>query len=157
MYETMKQSFASHANIEVILDRRRRERRWETIPIEVNRRARERRAANIDALLQQLGWVVVEQTGAPELNYTSSEITDGGVGQRASRLSVWLWGQRGRVLSVFLELCRHRVAQAPRLPGQPLELRRSSHGSAILTTDVTDGFEVGEQFVAEGEQLSQHG
>jgi hypothetical protein len=67
MYETMKQSFAGHADIEVILDRRRRERRWETIPIEVNRRARERRAANIDALLQQLGWVVVEQTGAPEL------------------------------------------------------------------------------------------
>ena len=68
MYETMKHSFAGHADIEVILDRRRRERRWETIPIEVNRRARERRATNIDALLQQLGWVVVEQTGAPEPN-----------------------------------------------------------------------------------------
>ena len=64
IYETMKQSFAGHADIEVTLDRRRRERRWQTIPIEVNRRARERRAANIDALLQQLGWVVVEQTGA---------------------------------------------------------------------------------------------
>src|SRR3989442_14650689 len=71
--------------------------------------------------------------------------------------SVWLWGQRGRFLSVFLELCRHRVTQAPRLPGQPLELQRSSHGPAILTTDVADGFEVGEQFVEEGEQLSQHG
>ena len=67
MYETMKQSFAGHADIEVILDRRRRERRWEAIPIEVNRRARERRAANIDALLQQLGWVVVEQTGGRNL------------------------------------------------------------------------------------------
>jgi hypothetical protein len=61
MYETMKQSFAGHAHIEVILDRRRRERRWQTIPIEVNRRARERRAAGIDALLRHLGWVVVEQ------------------------------------------------------------------------------------------------
>jgi hypothetical protein len=60
-YETMKQSFGGHADIGVILDRRRRERRWQTIPIEVNRRARERRAANIDALLRQLGWVVVEQ------------------------------------------------------------------------------------------------
>jgi hypothetical protein len=68
MYETMKQSFAGHAGIEVLLDRRRRERRWEAIPIVVNRRARERRAANIDALLQQLGWVVVEQTGAPEVS-----------------------------------------------------------------------------------------
>jgi hypothetical protein len=61
MYETVKHSFAGHADIEVILDRRRRERRWQTIPIEVNRRARERRAANIDALLRQLAWVVVEQ------------------------------------------------------------------------------------------------
>jgi hypothetical protein len=60
-YETMKQSFGGHADIEVILDRRRRERRWQTIPIEANRRARERRAANIDTLLRQLGWVVVKQ------------------------------------------------------------------------------------------------
>jgi hypothetical protein len=60
MYERMKQSFAGHADIEVILDRRRRERRWQTIPIEANRRARERRAANIEALLRQLAWVVVE-------------------------------------------------------------------------------------------------
>jgi hypothetical protein len=60
-YETMKHSFVGHADIEVILDRRRRERRWQAIPIEANRRARERRAANIDTLLRQLGWVVVEQ------------------------------------------------------------------------------------------------
>ena len=60
-YETMKESFAGHADIEVILDRRRRERRWQSIPIEVNRRTRERRAANIDTLLRQLGWVVVER------------------------------------------------------------------------------------------------
>jgi len=60
-YETMKQSFAGHADIEVIVDRRRRERRWQTIPIEVNRRAGERRATDIDALLAQLGWVIVEQ------------------------------------------------------------------------------------------------
>ena len=61
MYETMKQSFADHADIAVIADRRRRERRWQTIPIEVNRRAKERRTADIDALLRQLGWVIVEQ------------------------------------------------------------------------------------------------
>jgi hypothetical protein len=60
-YETMKHSFAGHADIAVILDRRRRERRWQTIPIGANRRARERRAADIDTLLRQLGWVVVEQ------------------------------------------------------------------------------------------------
>ena len=61
MYATMKESFAGHADIEVVLDRRRRERRWETIPIEVNRRVKERRVADIDALLRQLGWVVVGQ------------------------------------------------------------------------------------------------
>ena len=29
--------------------------------VEVNRRARERRAASVDALLRQLGWVVMEK------------------------------------------------------------------------------------------------
>ncbi len=40
---------------------------------------------------------------------------------------------------------------------QPLDLRRSSRRPAILTTDVADGFEVGEQLVEEGEQFRQHG
>jgi hypothetical protein len=57
----MKENFAGHADIEVILDRRRRERRWQTIPIGANRRVRERRATNLDVLLRQLGWVVVVQ------------------------------------------------------------------------------------------------
>ncbi len=59
MYESLKQSFAGHADVDVILNRRRRERRWQTIPIQIDRRARERRTLNIDALLRQLGWVVV--------------------------------------------------------------------------------------------------
>jgi hypothetical protein len=61
VYEALKESFAGHADIDVILDRRRRERRWQTIPIEVDRRGRERRAGDIATLLRQLGWVVVEQ------------------------------------------------------------------------------------------------
>ncbi len=61
MFETMKQSFAGHAQIEVILDRRRRERRWQILPIDVNRRAGERRLLEIEALLRQLNWVVVEK------------------------------------------------------------------------------------------------
>jgi len=61
MYETMKRSFAGHADVEVVLDRRRRERRWQTIPIAINRRAKERRTMDIDVLLRQLGWVIVEQ------------------------------------------------------------------------------------------------
>jgi len=60
-YEPLKQSFARHADIDEILDRRRRERRWQAIPIDVDRRARERRTMDIAALLRQLGWVVVEQ------------------------------------------------------------------------------------------------
>ena len=59
MYESLKQSFAGHADIDVILNRRRRERRRQTIPIQIDRRARDRRTLNIDALLRQLGWVVV--------------------------------------------------------------------------------------------------
>jgi hypothetical protein len=61
MYQTMRESFAGHADVEVIVDRRSRERRWQTIPIEVNRRSRERRTADIDALLQRVRWVVVAQ------------------------------------------------------------------------------------------------
>ena len=64
MYETMKRSFAGHADIEVVLDRRRRERRWQIIPIAVNRRATERRTVDIDALLRRLGWVIVDSTPA---------------------------------------------------------------------------------------------
>jgi hypothetical protein len=61
MYESLKQSFARHGDIDVILDRRRRERRWQVIPIDVDRRGSERRTMDIAALLRQLGWVVVEQ------------------------------------------------------------------------------------------------
>jgi hypothetical protein len=61
MYETLKQSFARHGDIDVVLDRRRRERRWQAIPINADRRVRERRTMDIAALLRQLGWVVVEQ------------------------------------------------------------------------------------------------
>jgi hypothetical protein len=61
MYETLKQSFARHGDIDVILDRRRRERRWQAMPIRVDRRLRDRRAIDIAALLRQIGWVIVEQ------------------------------------------------------------------------------------------------
>ena len=53
--------------------------------------------------------------------------------------------------SVFLELPRHRIAQSSRLLGQPRDLRRSSRRTALLTTDIADGFEVREQLVEEGE------
>jgi hypothetical protein len=65
MYETMKQSFAGHADIEVVLDRRRRERRGQTILIEIDRRARQRRTLDIDALLRWLGWVIAERKTNP--------------------------------------------------------------------------------------------
>jgi hypothetical protein len=60
LYETIKQSFAGHRDLDVILDRRRRERRWQALPIQLNRRVGERRVANVDELLWQLGWVFVK-------------------------------------------------------------------------------------------------
>jgi hypothetical protein len=57
----MKQSFAGQADMDVILDRRHAQRRRLVLPTEVDRRLRERRSVNIDALLRQLGWVIVEQ------------------------------------------------------------------------------------------------
>jgi hypothetical protein len=60
MYATLKESFAKHADIDVILDRRQAQRR-QTLPPEVDRRMRERRSFNIDALLRRLRWVVVER------------------------------------------------------------------------------------------------
>jgi hypothetical protein len=64
MYATTKRSFAGHTDIEVVLDRRRGERRRQTLAIELNRRVSERRTMDIDALLQRLGWVIVEQTSS---------------------------------------------------------------------------------------------
>jgi len=61
MYATLKESFAKHADIDVILDRRQAQRRRQTFSPEVDRRMRERRSFNIDALLRRLRWVVVEQ------------------------------------------------------------------------------------------------
>jgi hypothetical protein len=65
MYVTLRAGFANYPNIDVVLDRRRAQRRRQTLPPEVDRRMRERRSFNIDALLRQVGWVVVEQ-GAEE-------------------------------------------------------------------------------------------
>jgi len=66
MYTTLKESFAKHADIDVILDRRRAQRRRQALPREVDRRMRERRSFNIDALLRWLRWVVVEQKADEE-------------------------------------------------------------------------------------------
>jgi hypothetical protein len=60
-YATLKQSFAGHAHIDVILDRRHAQRRRLVLPTEVDRRLRERRSFNIDALLRRLQWVIVAQ------------------------------------------------------------------------------------------------
>src|SRR3989454_10888299 len=65
MYATLKQSFARHADIDVILDRRHRERRWQTMPIESDRRARERRVGGIDAPPRRAGWGGWVQRNAP--------------------------------------------------------------------------------------------
>jgi len=60
-YATLKQSFAGRAHIDVILDRRHAQRRRLVLPTEVDRRQRDRRSFNIDALLRRLQWVIVAQ------------------------------------------------------------------------------------------------
>lgn len=60
-YNTMKQQFAGHADIDVVLDRRRAQRRRAARPTETDRRVRERRALNVEGVLKQLGWVIVER------------------------------------------------------------------------------------------------
>jgi hypothetical protein len=60
-YVRLKSGFVNYPDIDVALDRRRGQRRRQTLPPEVGRRMQERRSVNIDALLQQVGWVVVEQ------------------------------------------------------------------------------------------------
>jgi hypothetical protein len=57
----MKQSFAGHADFDVILDRRHAQRRRLVVSTEPDRRVREQRSRNVDVLLRQLGWVIVEQ------------------------------------------------------------------------------------------------
>ena len=60
-YNTVKQQFAGHADIDVILDRRRAQRRRAARPTETDRRVRERRSLNVEGVLKQLGWVIVER------------------------------------------------------------------------------------------------
>ena len=60
-YNTVKQQFAGHADIDVILDRRRAQRRRAARPTDHERRRRERRSLHIEGVLKQLGWVIVEQ------------------------------------------------------------------------------------------------
>jgi len=61
LHGSLKDRFADHADIDVILDRRHAQRRRQVIPTEVDRRLRGRRTVHIDALLRQMGWVVVER------------------------------------------------------------------------------------------------
>lgn len=64
-YATLKERFASHSDIDVILDRRHAQRRRTALPTETDRRVQERRSLKIDTVLRQLGWVVVERTNDP--------------------------------------------------------------------------------------------
>jgi hypothetical protein len=60
---TLKQTFAGDVDIDVVVDRRHRHRRRRFVaPTEGDRRVAERRLLSINAVLRQLGWVLVEQS-----------------------------------------------------------------------------------------------
>ncbi len=61
LFDYLRQSFASSDTVEVIIDRRRRPRRWRETIYPLDRRRGERRRHNIDAELQNLGWVLVRR------------------------------------------------------------------------------------------------
>ncbi|HEY7542827.1 MAG TPA: hypothetical protein VIF11_22005 [Methylomirabilota bacterium] len=60
-FATVKQRFSGQPDIEVILDRRHVQRRRAVLPTEADRRVRERRALNVEGVLRQLGWAIVER------------------------------------------------------------------------------------------------
>jgi len=61
IYATLSQVFADFPDVDVILDRRHIERREAAFPLlQGERRLRERRSVNIDALLRRAGWVLLD-------------------------------------------------------------------------------------------------
>jgi hypothetical protein len=60
-YATVKQRFCGQSDIEVILDRRRAQRRRSVLPPDADRRVGERRSLNVEGVLRRLGWAIVER------------------------------------------------------------------------------------------------
>lgn len=58
-YEFLRYAFAGHEDVEVIVDRRREQRRLDGLPAAVERRRRERRRHDISADLARQGYAVV--------------------------------------------------------------------------------------------------
>jgi len=60
-FETVHERLAGKDGVEVILDRRFRERRRDDDVPAVERRQRDRRRAHADGILDDLGWIVVRR------------------------------------------------------------------------------------------------
>ena len=61
IYATLSQVFDDFPDVDVILDRRHIERRQGAFPLfQGERRLRERRSVNVDALPRRAGWVLVD-------------------------------------------------------------------------------------------------
>jgi hypothetical protein len=61
LYEQVKAEFAGAAGVSVIRDRRRRDRRSQTLHVLAERRQSERRMRDISQALRTLGWVLVPE------------------------------------------------------------------------------------------------
>lgn len=60
VYASLRRAFVTVADVEVILDRRRGERRQSEVPPRRNLRRGDRRYLNVTRNLRDLGWVVTE-------------------------------------------------------------------------------------------------
>lgn len=64
LYETLKRSFAGEASVEIVLDRRHRERRRASSPPRVEHRTDERRIRTISRTLESNSFAVVRRLPA---------------------------------------------------------------------------------------------
>lgn len=61
LYESLRKSFADEDSVEIVLDRRRGDRRRDSLPVTEERRRGPRRTHDIANDLRRIGWAVVRR------------------------------------------------------------------------------------------------
>lgn len=62
LYQQVRAEFADMESVSVIRDRRRRDRRHQTVQVSEERRRDERRTRDVSRVLHDLGWVLVPKS-----------------------------------------------------------------------------------------------
>lgn len=75
LYWILKDQFADEAKVDVLVDRRFRDRREQDLPPTVERRRRDRRQSDVTSALRTRGWAVVRYPGEtlPSVTTTPAE------------------------------------------------------------------------------------